>query len=229
MEISEATRKASQILNEEQARPTISYFPDMGKDLATALTRLPLLQSLTEEHRVRPRIVHESPDEFRFRGTNYELLLALFSQVAASDRPLFVAFLLNGFKLGFPMSGATPLITEFCIRTGNKEELVRAVQKSPLTLGLTAVLHQLEDTIALNFNLFSDEDLERLTTVLEEVRANAYRKTYVSIGARGGPTKTNPDYDAKTAPTAKEIVSVCDGVIKECTQARYWYPKGALQ
>jgi hypothetical protein len=230
MEISEATRKAAQILNEERARPTISYAPDTGKDLVTALTRLPLMQTYVEERRRRPRVVHESPDEFRFRGTNYELLLALFSQVSTGDRPSFVAFLVSRWsKLASSSSGDVPLIAEFCIRTGNKEALVDAIQKAPLTLGLVAVLHQLEETIALNFNLFSDDELGRLAKVLSAVSANAYRKTYSSIGPRGGPAAKNPEYDPKIASTAKETVSVCNGLVEECTQARYWYLKGVLQ
>ena len=39
----------------------------------------------------------------------------------------------------------------------------------------------------------------------------------------------NPDYNPYLAPLAAEVVAVCDGIIDECKQARYWYLKGALQ
>lgn len=39
----------------------------------------------------------------------------------------------------------------------------------------------------------------------------------------------NRNYDPKVAVAAAEVVTVCDGLVAECKQARYWYLKGALQ
>ena len=225
MEFSDALRKAAQILDEERVRPTVSYRPySSGQDLAASVGAVINVLDLREERRKRPRPVHESPDEFRFASTNYELLLSLFSQVSVKERTGFVATLLSNFD------SASPLIAEFAIRAGYTDQLLRAIGESPLTQGLVLLLRRLQDTIALNFNLLSDGQLEQLAASLNALRSVAKRKTYTSSGLRGAGRMTpNPEYDARLAPIANEIVAECDCVIEECGQARYWYLKGALQ
>ena len=225
MELSEAIRKAAQILDEERIRPTVAYQPQpSSQDLGVRLIAAFDVMKLREERQARPRPVHESPDEFKFASTNYELLLSLFSQVSVNERSAFVGFLLT-----YVPEPASPLVAEFSIRTGCTAQLVRAVGESVVKPGLVLLLKQLQDTVALNFNVFSDEQLEELTSVLGGVRVAAERKTYTSSGIRGGKMTPNPEYDAKAAPVAKEVVAACDCLMEECGQARYWYLKGALQ
>ena len=187
-------------------------------------------QDLQTERLKRPRPVHESSDDFQLKSINYELLLALFSQVSDNDRSAFINFLLSRIPESKKLHDL-PLVTEFCIRLGYKQELIRAIDGSPLTAGLLSVLTRLEETIALNFNLFSDDELEQLATTLRGLRAKAYAKTYQSSRPRreGDPRTPNPEYDAWLAPIAKQIVAACDALVQQCQQARYWYLKGALQ
>ncbi len=247
MELSEGMRKAAQILEEERARPTTSYAAESTPgDVTKGVLALLREQNLPVERQRRPRPVHESPDDFSFKSINYELLLALYSQIENVDREAFIAFLLSrvpapsSARLGviprpFPLWNSyiseLPLLAEFCVRVGYKPELFRAVGESQFTQGLVLLLLQLEETVAFSFNLFSDEELERMSATLKEVRARAYRKTYQSSRPRRSalPLVDNPEYDSTLAPVAKEIVAACDGIVEECRQARYWYLKGALQ
>jgi len=224
-------RKAAQILNEERARPTISYTLDSssGDTTEAALAVVRALQ-LPIERQQRPRPVHESPDEFRLNSINYELLLRLFSQVQDNDRAAFIAFLLSRVPLPESVSELR-LLAEFCLRVGYQRELVRAAAESQITQGLLLMLRQLEETVALNFNLFSDEELDHLGATLKDMRARAHQKTYQFARLRSGtqPRVLNPEYSIFLAPIATEIVAICDGLVEECKQARYWYLKGALQ
>jgi len=242
MEIGEAVRKAAQILNEERVRPTVGYEPveaaipaqvaDSSAWVAlAALGHMGKRQQLASERKQRPRVVHESPDEYRFKSINYELLLALFSQVGANDRDQFLEGLLS--RVSGPCNNHAselPLVAEFCIRVGSKRALLRAIAEAKLTSGLVVFLTQVEDAIALNFNLFTDTELGQLATTLHNVRTAAHRTTYQSIRQRGGTTRAmNPDYNPLVAPVATKVVAICDGIIRECNQAEYFYLKGALQ
>jgi hypothetical protein len=250
MEPSEVIGKAAQILDEERIRPTVSYEVAglSSGDIGTMLTAFRVSQDLLTERQQRPRSVHEAPNTFRFRSTNFELLLALFYQTAVTDRAALIASLLTRISDPASVSRARtarplpswnnfvselPLVAEFCIRMGYKAELLRAIGESKLTQGLVVLLLQLEDTIALNFNLFTDDELAQLATTLSHLRAIAHRKGRQFTRPRGtftGASKErNPDYDSLVAPIALEIVTPSDGIIEECRQARYWYLKGALQ
>lgn len=230
MEFIEATKKATQILNEEKARPTTSYVAAQSSELATAMKNLFGQFDLQKERAQRPRQVHESPHEFRLVGVNYGLLLALFSQVAVDERPNFVAFLLTRISMRSTSVNDLPLVTEFNIRTGNKQELIRFIGESSLSDGLLKVLTQLEETIALNFNLFSDDELEQLATTLRDILRRAREKNTKFLVARSGSSQVpNPNYDQRLAAVARQIAYICEGLVEECTQARYFYLKGALQ
>ena len=182
------------------------------------------VRQIQEERQQRIRRVHEVPDKFYFKSTNYELLLALFSQVLENDHAAFAAFLLTHIS-----GAASPLVAEFCVRTRHASQLSRAIAAAPLTRGLVLAVKQLQDTIALNFNVLSDEELERVTAAITATRERATRKAYRPKGKRGTVLTPNPEYDAKLAPISRKLMDACDCIIEECRQARYWYLEGALQ
>ena len=253
MELDTALAKAAQILDEERMRPTVSYEPVppdpqlVGYSKAMAalavVGQLGNAQTLSYERKQRPRRVHESPGQFLLKSVNYELLLALFSQVPVSDRAAFADALITrsrGQTAGrrtedkygrFPSwdyyVSETPLICEFCIRVGFKKKLTRAISESPLTHGIVLLLMQLEETIALNFNVFSEAELGQLAIALTSLRTKAYPKTirFIGRGQSNQVARRNPEY----SQIAPEIVRICDGMAQQCSQARYWYLKGALQ
>lgn len=246
MEISDAVEKAFRVLQEEQIRPTIGYRRapppgGQGSLLATVSEGL-----LTAERRQRPRRVYEDPRQFDIKGTNFDLLVAIFSQVAGSERAGFVSALLDWVRRPaaasvqkyvstFPSfegkTSALALLAEFSIRTGHLKDLLAAtaVPQMP-TASLAIMLKEIEEMIALNFNLFSDTEVTSTPSGLAHLREIAERQTYSARRpGGGGPVETNPYYRQGFAEAGSEIVAAIDGIAKECKQARYWYLKGELQ
>jgi hypothetical protein len=243
MNRTEGLAKAVQILGEEQIHPTVGYRYVSDTSPSNQLAALLLLST---ERKERPRKVYEHPTLFAFESTNFELLVKIFSQVADADRAAFVAGVLESVRkptahrhtsaVSFPsfngFTSALPLVAEFCVRTGYLKELLAAtaVPEWPMP-GLAIMLKEIEEMIALNFNLLSDNDLELIPQGFAQLREIAYRQTWSRRPARysGGPAENKPHFREVYKALGQEIVSAIDGIKEECRQARYWYLKGALQ
>ena len=257
MNISDALEKVEQILVEEQNRPTLIYryvskawpqnrwmqqyeLQNQGytPEMAAAL-------GLYDERKQRPRQVYEDPKLYLFGSTNFELMVKIFTQVSETERPAFVSALLDHVRkppgvqtpkipVVFPtfhgLTSALALLAEFWVRTGNLRELLAAtaVAKIPAA-SLAIMLKEIEEMIALNFNLFSDSELASMPSDLATLRNIANLQTYSAIGTRGGVMQNNPHYKRGSEKEANEIVAAIDAITEECHQARYWYLKGALQ
>jgi hypothetical protein len=232
MNLAEALEKASQILEEEQVQPTLSY--RYVTDLVPA--------DRVAERMQRPREVYENPTLYVFESTNFNLLVKIFSQVADSDRAGFVSALLDNVRRPIPAraiksrnpfgreTSALALLAEFCIRTGHLSELLAAAGEPKLPArSLAIMLKEIEEMIALNFNLISDSEFASMPSRLAYLREIAERQTYAARGPRGGPMVENPHYQRGYEDVGNEIVAAIDGITEECRKARYWYLKGALQ
>ncbi len=238
MNLNEAIEKASRILEEEQVQPTLGY-RQVGT-LATATQT-----GLATERKQRPRQVHEDPKVYVFESTNFNLLVKIFSQVSEADRSSFVSALLKyvrkpieahfqKYGSSFPSflgrTSALALLAEFYIRTGYLKELLAATAEPKMpTEGLAIMLQEIEEMIALNFNLFSDSELSSMPSDIAQLRQIADRQTYSARGPRNRPMKDNPHYRQGFEKVGQEIVAAIDGITEECRKARYWYLKGALQ
>jgi hypothetical protein len=258
MNISEALEKAARLLQEEQTRPTLGYkyvsekWPsnqwmqqfDLQKQGYTPA--MAAITGLYDERKKRPRQVYEDPKLYVLDSTNFELLVKLFSQVADAARPTFVFSILeyvrSSLPAGFPINphsfptfqgqySALALLAEFCVRTGHLKELLAATAEPKLpTNSLAIMLKEIEEMIALNFNLFSDNELLTMPSDLVPLREIADRQTYSAKGKRGGgPIVHNPHYKSGHEKAGYEIVGAINGITQECSHARYWYLKGALQ
>jgi hypothetical protein len=257
MDLSEALEKAARILQEEQTRPTLGYiyvseswpsnqfFQKLELQKQGYAPAVAAVVGLYTERKQRPRHVYEDPKLYVFQSTNFDLLVKLFSQVADADRPTFVSHLLDSVRR--PLTAFSPrspalfpafngqisalaLLAEFLIRTGHLKELLAATAEPKMpTVSLAIMLREIEEMIALNFNLFSDSELSSMPSQLAQLRSIANLQTYSAIGKRGGPMQPNPHYRRGFEKQANEIVAALDGIAKECHQARYWYLKGALQ
>lgn len=253
MQLEEAKEAATRILNEERVRPTIGYYDNfdnlagrVGEDRATAifealrrLTR-PNLTALRVEY---PRIVSEFPETYAFRGTNYNLLLAVFRQLVEDQRPEFIDYLWSFVRRGgFTESNSEmshypnfqrkisdlPLVAEFCIRTGHLKEVIAATQQVKMpTVALALMMMELEELVGLNFNVLTQQELTALYESLKPLREVAQVQTY---SARGniGKMVPNPKYRNGYEKQGNQIVRSIDGLAAECEQASYFYLKGIL-
>jgi hypothetical protein len=258
MEIGEAKRAVDQILNEERERPTIGYEDvanewvsrrdEMSTEEIAAwnkITSVPRM-NLSAQRAESPRPVTETPHIFRFSSTNFDLLMSVLGGITENDRPPLIDYMLQrvasgGTRIydrpknyGFPTFEGNicelPLVAEFCIRTGNIEPFFAATAKPKMpTDPLAIMMRQVEETIALNWNWFSNEQLGKIRKWLAPLRKIAELQTYVARGSRKGPIVQNPHYVMGHESEANQIVKSIDGIAKECEQARFWYLKGALQ
>jgi len=258
VEIAEAKLAVDQILDEERERPTIGYkdiandwivrSKEMTPEEIKAWTKISLTprMNLWALRRESPRSVTETPQVYMFSGTNADLLMSVYGSVNETERPQVVDHLLRRVASGgtgtsakptdyqFPDFSGTvcelPLIAEFCFRTGNIESFFVATTKPTMpTYSLAIMMRQLEDTIALNWDWFSNEQLAEIPTWLATLRTIADRQTHSASGPTGGPLVKNPHYIMGRERQAEQIVKSIDDIVKECKQARYWYLKGRLQ
>jgi hypothetical protein len=127
-------------------------------------------------------------------------------------------------------SSMLPLIAEFCVRTSHLTELLEATKKPKLpTASLAMMVMELEEMVALNFNLFSDSQLEAIPKELATLRKNSELQTYSVKAERGKLPVNNPVYRPGFEYVGRVIVAGIDGLAEECRKARYFYLKGALQ
>jgi hypothetical protein len=251
MHLSEALEKAARILEEEQVQPTLGYryvskaWPSNHMYQEGMALALAALYGLASERQQRPRTVYEDPKLYLFESTNFNLLVKIFSQVAEEDRTAFVSALLNYVRRPivahfhkhgsyFPSfrgrTSALALLAEFCVRTGHLKELLAATSEPKMpTDSLSIMLREIEEMVALNFNLLSDSELASTPPSLAHLREIAERQTYSARGPVRGPMKENPHYRQGFSEAGKEIVAAIDAITEECRKARYWYLKGALQ
>ena len=244
MNLHDALEKAARILEEEHAQPTLTYLytadtwpskywaKQFDPKYKGWMPSVAVMSFLLEERQKRPRYVYEDPTLFAFVSTNFDLLVKIISQISEGDRESFISSLLHHVRkpLGKQPVKGSALLVEFCIRTGHLKELVAATSEPEFpTISLANMTRQIEEMIALNFNLFSDSDLVSLSSGLAHLYDIARRQTYSAIGSRGGPMKKNPHYVAGFSEAGKEIAAAIEGIREECRKARYFYLKGALQ
>ncbi len=251
MGIAEAKGALDQILNEERQRPKIRYEvildDQLDASLGAALVKYSKWRQLEWERQKYPRPVTELPQMFHCSGETFDMLLSLYRSSNESERAQLVDYMLQRVRSGgtgtcpgpqnyaFPTFAGKvcelPLIGEFCIRTGNIEPFFKAtaVPRMP-TNSLAIMVMQLEETIALNWNWFTDEQLGKVAGWLDHLRTFASVQTWGQRRPRGksGPVEANPSYVPGHEAEANQIVRSIDGITKECEQARYWYLKGSL-
>ncbi|MGB6723573.1 MAG: hypothetical protein WBE72_22430 [Terracidiphilus sp.] len=257
MDIGEAKLAVDQILHEECQRPTVHYddiandWVQRYKDLTpqeiatwTKITGTPR-KNLWAQRKDTVRDVSEMPHIFRFGGTNYNLLMTIYGQVAEDDRPELIAHILKRIERGgtyafnkpadysFPTFAGhvceLPLVAEFCIRTGKGELLFEAAAKAKVpTKSLAIMMIQLEETFALQWTLFSNDQLAHVYEWLKPLRETADKQTHASRGTKGNMIN-NPEYKPGREREANQIVESIDHIAGYCHRARFFYLKGALQ
>jgi len=253
MNIGLAIQKAKQILDEERSSPTVSYAlapkPAGTDPVSAAATLLPLVALPVMRSR-RPREVLTDPATFGFSSVNCDLLRALMSQVAERGRGQFLSYVCQrlSWDVGcrkqhpsaFPswdnMVSELPLVVEFLVRYGGKEDFFRFLETKNLAMipGHVLMLMQLEDMIALNYTVFIESEYPRLASAVRCFWSSM--KTFADGSARRGPGNTIVYGRVRYGELGEinllrwynEVTAICNGITEECRKARYLFLKGSL-
>lgn len=231
MTLVDVIAKAAQILDEERRYPIVSY----EKVTPDPLGLCPLL--LQVERGKHPRTIHERPDEFGFRSQNYDLLSVLLDQVSEKDRPALIESMLLRCpeKSSFHhrnsnavdqwssslCSSELPLVAEFAVRRGYQWRFIDTLGEACPSPGLTLLLIQLEEMIALNFTLFTNAEYDPLRIAVEKIEAVMF-----DIKNQVGNRTDAKSYALKSV--SKEIIPLCASIREACRKAQFFYLKGAL-
>jgi hypothetical protein len=243
MKPQEAIVKATQILEEERASPTVSYEPNQREVSDPFVLKLQLATAPLQLQTIRlqrPRPVTDTPRLWAFKSNNHTLLCALLSQVSEDSRPTFLATILLRMNLtpGCGKARQTgdeprwkglvselPLVAEFCVRNGGSQNFFRALGEAGPLPGHAILLRHLEDMIALNFTVFSDAEYQQLDLCIRNFRATAERQ----IGQRRiAPLDTQGWPRIAPSDLLEEIIDATDSILEECRKARYLYLKSSL-
>jgi hypothetical protein len=239
MILSDAIERAGQVLAEERRHPTISY-KSFSNGAEASLERigasLDRIERRLERETQHPRPVRETP-EHQFQSINFDLLCAIWDQVADDDRPTFLAAVNanitnkhNYHHLARDTqyagswqrcSSELPLVAEFMVRRGDKHMLFKALRKASLTPGLTLLLVQLEEMIALNFTLFTAEEYDQIRQTIVHVHQHAIKLNDLPNPA--DTTASNIRYHV-----GREIPQLCTALVELCRKAKYLYVKDDL-
>jgi len=118
-------------------------------------------------------------------------------------------------------SSELPLVAEFLVRRGDKQLFIEALGKAATTPGLTLLLLEMEELVALNFTSFTDEEYLRIPNAIEEIK-----KSLAALRERRKPIAT---VESNTVfHVLKEVPPVCAAILEACRKARYFYVKGSL-
>jgi hypothetical protein len=149
MNLSDALRKAGQILGEERVNRSIFYeVPQARLKAMGALGPLYYLLAQNDRGKQHPRVVREDPQEYQFKSVNFDLLCAIFDQIRQEDRSALFGHLRSrildatsyhnratGLGAGSweHCSSELPLIAEFHVRRGSKQELISALFEAAIS------------------------------------------------------------------------------------------------
>ena len=242
MELKEALEHAHVIIVEEEKRPTLGYFSRLQDwpERVKAQNTLPALR------KQRPRDVLRDPDLWELRSTNSDVILELFRQLSVEDREKFLGALLNAtrqrsirvvpevagvFLWWEGHTSALPLIAEVCVRNGYLDLLLKVLSHVEMpNAAIVLMMFQLEETISLNFNVFSQAQLKEMPAALKHLWEIADRQTWSSRGGtRSQPAETNKHFRQGFMAEGTDVAKAVVRFLKQCEQAHYWYVLGALQ
>ncbi len=225
MTLLEAQQKVRQILDAERAAPTVNYMSPAPFANHAAMAACPLAQKGWH-----PRPVSERPGGYFLQSRNYDLLKSFLEEVDPSQRPLFFGTLRqrlsepNAFRIiGQEVLGAgktdrtnseLPLVAEFLVRFGDASGLLSALANAPLRPGLIRGLLHLEEMIALDYRLFSDDEYDQLESFVSRTKLRLQE-------LRQQPRISNALESNYRFHVCEEGPILCDSIAEQCQKAKY--------
>ncbi|WP_348264881.1 hypothetical protein P8935_10165 [Telmatobacter sp. DSM 110680] len=198
---------------------------------------------LSKDRECRPRHVHEFPGEYVFRSENFNLLTIIYVELSLEDRASLMSFLTQLLssrsssrksenKDPFPSFrnyiSEFPLLAEFIVRHGHAQELFETLSSlAAPTIPLVTLFLELEEMIALNFTLFSDEELKAIPRKLQPLLEHFGK--IVKAGTFNSTRGHAPSDDQREqGQIARGICDSIGGLLEECRTARHYYLKEEL-
>ena len=118
-------------------------------------------------------------------------------------------------------SSELPLVTEFVVRRRDKQLFINTLSNAALSPGLTLLLVQLEEMIALNFTLFTEDEYAQLRAAMETMKGTI---SHFEKQARPGSTiESNTVHHV-----CREVPVLCASVSEGCRKAAFLYLRGSL-
>jgi hypothetical protein len=241
MELKEALEHAHVIIVEEEKRPTLHY----ESALKSWPERVKAQNTLPAMRKRRPREVLEDPTLWEIKGRNYDAILELFRQLSNENRGMFLGGLLNKTRVrslqlfenqhAFPSwnghTSALPVVVEICIRNGYLDLLLKVLSHVEMpNAALAVMMVQLEETISLNFDVFSQAELKAMPAALKHLWEIAYRQTYMAKRDPKTNTKIqNEHFKQGFMVEGTDVANAVQMFLRECEQADSWYVLGKLQ
>jgi hypothetical protein len=224
MQLIDAQASATQVLDAERRNVTTRYLPPSAFANEVAFRLSPLNPDL------HPKPVSEDPGSFRLQSRNYELLKAFLEAIQPHERPSYFETLRarvsvpGCFKdVGPEILGAgkierthseLPLVAEFLVRESNAHLLLTALPQAPLRPGFTRLLLHLEQMIAFDYRLFSNEEYDELDNF---VRATIPRLSELRRKPRiSDVTESNYRFHV-----CEEGPVLCNSLSEQCKRAKY--------
>ena len=185
MDLQKAIGMADQLLDDERISPTVRYeMGAVGPGLFPTVFYLTRPNYYPLDHRLRS--IRENPTTVQFKSENFGFLCTLLDQISEKERPDFFGRLRSrisqresfSHKLGpilkaglaVQCSSELPLLAEFLVRRDKKVQFLRALEHASLSPGLTLMLMQLEDMIAFNYTLFSEDEYGQFPDVILKIK-----------------------------------------------------------
>ena len=181
----EAEQKVQHILARERKEPTVHYesVPIPPAIIGTLFHLTPPHWEFPRDS--RPRKIRQNPEEVNFRSESFDLLAAIYDQLSGQDKPTFNAELAIQMsrtgcfhrKHGDILRAGTakqcsselPVIAEFLVRKDFKPIFFQALSTADVSPGLTLMLMELEDMIAFNFTVLTDDEYGELGRSIDQL------------------------------------------------------------
>src|SRR6266567_545320 len=237
MEIDDAKRRAAQVLDQERFEPTTGYSPYLTGPVAGPYALQPEIAAL---ERKRPREVFTSKGlRIRFESANYELLLALLGRVPNASRDAMFSWILgritdpNSFMRAQhplwyphwnPFVSELPLVAELCVRQGKRQDLFRSISVAKPSPAVLILLLQIEDLLAFNFGLFSEQELGELEAAVEKFFDAGEKDPLRRAGRHPWSNREAVNIERFW----RDLKAACASVCQECRKGQYLYLKGFL-
>lgn len=127
------------------------------------------------------------------------------------------------------LSSELPLVAEFCVRNGYAEQFVQYLGAGNTLPGHVVLLRHLEEMIALNFTVFSEEHYDQLSLNIQRFRTTAERWREELMKAGTGEVTWPEIGKLSVRSLGDEIIAAAESIGDQCRKAKYLYLKAELE